>query len=155
MDYIIVQEAPTELKSNEMVIKQPNFLEEVVENKGRRGVQKYATVNSLRTVLMSITDKYDNTINPYRLTLHKYEGQKFEDDNGFADIILRVIKDNDLDLVNKAVEFQVSNRSPKVDTIYYVAKDSLDGTSALIKHGFNMKKSSKSKKITKKQEDLV
>ena len=80
MDYIIVQEAPTELKSNEMVIKQPNFLEEVVENKGRRGVQKYATVNSLRTVLMSITDKYDNTINPYRLTLHKYEGQKFEDD---------------------------------------------------------------------------
>jgi hypothetical protein len=139
MNYIRVDEAPEKLKKNEMVIIKPNFMEEVERTKNKRGVDKLTTVNALRDTFMAITDKYAPDINPYRINLSKYRGRAFEDDKGYSDIILNIIAENDLGLIDKAVETLIKTRSGEVDTIYYVSPD-VEGTSALIRAGFNLKK---------------
>lgn len=139
MKYIRVDEAPEKLKKNEMVISKPNFMEEVEKTKGRRGVDKLTTVNALRDTFMAITDKYDNTLNPYRMPLQKYRGRAFKDDKEYSDIILKIIDDNNYDLIDKAVDTLVKARSTDVDTIYYVSPD-LEGTKALTQNGFSLDK---------------
>jgi hypothetical protein len=139
MKYIRVDEAPQKLNKNEMVITKPNFMEEVEKTKGRRGVEKLTTVNALRDTFMAITDKYDNKLNPYKMPLQKYRGRAFQDDKEYSDIILKIIKDNDYDLIDKAVDTLVKQRSTDVDKIYYVSPD-LEGTKALTQNGFSLDK---------------
>jgi hypothetical protein len=150
MQYIRVDKAPEKLKANETVIHKPNFLEEIKASKGRRGVDNVATVRSLRDALMAITDKYDNTINPYHLKYHRYDNLMYEGDEGFAAIILRIIADNDLPLIDKAIEFELLKRKPDVDTVYYVSDD-LNGSTAFIKHGFHLKTDKKGKSASKSE----
>ncbi len=153
MKYIRVDEAPEKLKANEMVIVKPNFVEEIASVSKKRGVKGIASIRSIRDALMVITGKYDNTINPYHIILQRYENLLYKGDEGFAEIILRVIKDNDLPLLDKAVEFKILNRDPKVDTVFYVSDD-LEGSKAFIALGFHMGESPKTKKKVKK-EDVV
>ncbi len=153
MHYIRVDKAPEKLKDNEMVVEKPDFMEEVKATRKRRGVNKIVTITSLRDTLMVITDKYDNTINPYHLVLIRYNNLVYDGDIGFSKIIQRVIKDLDLSLVEKAIEFKLLKRNPKVDTIFYVSDD-IDGSEAFVKLGFHMKEGKKIK-TTVKKEDVV
>jgi len=137
MKYIRVDEAPEKLKDNEMVIVKPDFIEEIASVSQKRGVKGIATIRSIRDALMVITDKYDNTINPYHVILQRYDNLLYKGNEGFAEIIQRVIKDNNLPLIDKAVEFKLLNRKPTVDTIYYVSDD-IEGSGAFIRLGFIM-----------------
>ena len=146
MEYIRVDEAPEKLKDNEMVITKPDFIEEIKASKGKRGVNSVATIRNIRDTLMSITGKYDETINPYHLKLQKYDNLMYEGDLGYCEIIMRVIRDNGLPLVDKAVEFQLKNRKPNINKIYYVSPD-LEGSAAFISYGFSLKGGSKLSKV--------
>lgn len=152
MDYIQVDKAPENLKDNEMVIEKPTFIEQIAASKLRRGVSKLTTVNALRDALMLITDKYDNTVNPYRLSLNKYEGLTYETNDDLSKIILKILDDAGIDLVTKAIDFHLKNRDLKVNTVYFVSDD-LAGSTAFIANGFNLKNTPK--KTTKKEESLV
>jgi len=149
MEYIRVDEAPETLKDNEMVVTKPEFLEEIAATRARRGIKSVVTIRNLRDTLMLITDKYDNTINPYRLNLQNYNNLVYDGDKEYSKIVLKVIKDNDLTLLDKAVEKQLLTRKPVVDTVYYVSDD-LDGSTAFISLGFNMKVGKKASKKTVK-----
>lgn len=154
MYYIRVDKAPEELKANEMVLYKPNFAKEVAVNKGKRGVQKTATIRNLRDTLMTITDKFDKTINPYHIKLQKYDNLMYDTDEDYGKIILRIIKDNNLNLLDKAVEFALLKRPAVVDTVYYVSPD-LEGSSAFIGLGFSMKNNKKVLKSTSKKKGVV
>lgn len=154
MEYIRVNEAPEKLKDNEMVIHKPDFQEEIEINRRKRGVDKVATIRNIRDTLMTITDKYDNTINPYHLKLQKYDNLVYDGDEGYGQIILKVISDNGLPLIDKAVEKALLDRKPSVDTVYYVSPD-LEGSAAFISFGFNLKSGKKPTKGTSKKEDVV
>ena len=142
MKYIRVDEAPEKLKDNEMVLVKPDFLEEVTSISQKRGSKGIATARSIRDAFMTITNKYDQSINPYRLTFTKYDNLVYDGNPGFAKIIQRIIKEMDLPLLDKAVEFQLLKRKPKIDTVYYVSED-LEGSGAFIKLGFHMGDSKK------------
>lgn len=154
MHYIIVSREPEKLNSNEMVIHKPNFLEEVKSTRGRRGVNKVTSISSIRDILSLLAEKYDQTLNPYHLILQKYDNLPYSTDEDFSNIILRIIKDNNLKLIDKAVEQKIKTRKSNIDTIYYVS-DSVDGTSALISLGFHMRDSKGSKKITSNKDHVV
>lgn len=155
MKYFLVDEAPEQPEKNEMVIYKPTFIEQIAQSKLRRGVKNLTTVNALRDALMLITDKYDNTINPYRLTLNEYEGLPFENDEDLSGIILQIINDNNLPLVSKAIEHYIKNRPTTVDTIYFVSDDDSEVASVFIANGFSRGEDKKTKKITKQEESLV
>lgn len=153
LEYFVVQEAPENLKTNEMVIVKPNFMEEVVATRPRRGIIPAATIRSIRDILMVITDKYDNTINPYHLKLQNYDNMLYTGDKGFSDLICKIIKDLDLPLVEKAVELKLKARKGIIDTVYYVSDD-LDGAGAFLKLGFQMG-DAKNKKKTINKDNVV
>lgn len=154
--YLRVGEKPEKLKDGECVITKPDFSEEIEANRARRGTSGLTSVRNLRDVFMTITDKYDHSVNPYQLKLSKYEGIEYKSDAGFRDVLFKVIKDFDLDLLEKAVEHQIRNRPRGADYIYYVSPD-MEGTGAFIRNGINMdtdgnKNHGGKKKPTKKQE---
>jgi hypothetical protein len=154
MHYILVSEAPDTLKSNEIVIKKPTFLEEVIATKQKRGVDKIATIRSIRDMIASLAGKYDNTVNPFRVNLTKYDNTPYSSDEEFADIVMRVITENNLSFVEKSIEQQIKSRKQNVDTVYYVSDD-LNGTSVLIRFGFNMKDSKNNKNSSSSKDTVV
>jgi len=147
MEYIRVDKAPEKLKETEMVVSKPDFMEEIKATRGKRGVKNIVTIRNMRDTLMAITDKFDNTFNPYHVKLTKYDNLMYDGDEGYSKIVLDVIRDNGLNLIEKAIEKQLLSRSPKIKTVYYVSPD-LEGSAAFISLGFNLgegKKSSKKK----------
>jgi len=154
MHYILVSEEPESLKSNEMIIKKPTFIEEVAATRQKRGVAKVASIRSIRDMIATLAAKYDDTLNPFRVNLTKYDNTPYSSDEEFADLIMRVVIENNLLFVEKAIEHQIKNRKPNVDTVYYVSND-LNGTSVLIRFGFNMKDGKNSKKITSNKDIVV
>lgn len=143
-NYKLVKKAPEKLGSNEFVIEKPNFMEEIESTRGKRGVTNLTTASYLRDVFMAITDKYDNTINPYRLVLSKYTGLSYESDKDISNIVLKIIDDHKLPLIEKAVEHKIKNRPLGTELIYYVSDDS-NGISAFIKMGINAAQNEKKK----------
>ena len=141
-----VKETPVKLEKNEMVILKPNFQEEIDATRGRKGISKLTTSSYLSTLFMAITDKYAPDINPYTLKLSKYVGLKAENDDDIRDIVLKIIDDRNLPLVEKIIEFQIKNRTPKIDTIYYVSND-LTGLSTFTRFGFNEQQVEKKVKV--------
>ena len=151
MEYILVDKAPEKLKDNEMVLFKPTFIEQIAKSKLRRGVTKLTTANALRDALMLITDIYDNTVNPYKINLSAYEGLAYETDADLSTIILKILDDQGVDLVTKAIDVQLKSRDLKVDTVYFVS-DNLNGSTAFLANGFTQQKS---KKVAKNEESLV
>lgn len=141
-----VDEVPKNLKDNECVIIKPDFQEMIDKTRKRRGVSGLTTAAALRDIFMLITDVYAPEINPYHLKLSKYEGRAYETDDQLREIIFKIIRDFDLNLLEKALEFQIKNRPPKTDFIYYVSPD-LDGLSAFIKMGVNQAQNNKKVKV--------
>lgn len=144
VNYKLVKKTPEKLGSNEFVIERPNFLEEIDSTRGRRGTTNLTTASYLRDVFMAITDKYDNTINPYKLILSKYVGLSYENDKDISDIVLKIIDDHRLPLVEKAVEYKIKSRPLGTELIYYISDDT-NGVSAFIKMGINALQQEKKK----------
>lgn len=142
-----VDKAPEKLKDNECVIVKPDFQEMISSTRKRRGVSGLTKASSLRDIFMAITDKYDKELNPYHLKLSKYEGRAYKTDEDLRAIVFKIINDFDLNLLEKAVEYEIKNRPSKTDTIYYVSSD-LEGTSAFIKLGINQQQNKKKVKVT-------
>jgi len=151
MQYQLVDKAPEKLKDNELVLFKPNFIEQIAKSKLRRGTKKLTTANALRDALMIITDIYDNTVNPYRINLSAYEGLAYETDEDLSVIILKILNDQGIDLVTKALDVQLKARDLKVDTVFYVSDD-LTGATAFLANGFTLKGG---KKIIKNEETMV
>ena len=152
--YTVVGEAPKKLGLTDYVIEKPTFMEEISKFRNKRGVNRLTTASSLRDIFMAITDKYNNTINPYHLKMSKYDGIKFAKDEDLIPVIYRVIADNNLNLIEAAIEHKLKTRPHTVETIYYVTSD-LDGIGAFAKNGINALKFDKKSKDAKNPETLV
>lgn len=142
-----VDKAPDQLKDNECVIFKPDFEEFIEATRKRRGTSGLTTASNLRDIFMLITDKYDHDVNPYQLKLSKYEGIAYENEDGLRKVIFRVIKDFDLGLVEKALDYEIKNRKPNTDLIYYVSDD-LTGNGAFVRNGINQQTNAKKVKVT-------
>lgn len=139
MQYQLVDKAPKELKKNELVLFKPDFIEQIAKSKLRRGTKKLTTANALRDALMLITDIYDNTVNPYRINLSAYEGIAYETDQDLSVIIMKILDDQGVDLVTKALDKQLRERNSDITSIFYVSDD-LTGAATFIANGFTLKK---------------
>lgn len=152
--YTVVGQVPKSIGVTDFLIEKPTFLEEITKSKAKRGVNKLTTAGSLRDIFMLITDKYDNTINPYHLKLSKYEGIKFEKDEDLIPLVYRIISDNKLNLIERAIDAKIKSRPLATEVIYYVTDD-LDGIEAFVKNGISALKLEKKGKETKNPETLV
>lgn len=118
--FVVVKQAPTTLEKGEIVIGQPDFMEQILANQKKAPKHKQTAINHLREVLNSIGQVYDPEMNVFKIRLLNYEGLAFKDNNDLSVIISRVLKNEYPRVFDKYIEHQLKNRPMNTKLIYYV-----------------------------------
>lgn len=125
--FIVVKEAPKTLEKGEIVIGQPDFMEQIVANTKKAPKRKQTAVNHLREVLGAIGLKYDPTFNVFKVRLVDYTGLPFNDNNDLSAIITKILKKEYAVMFDKVLEHTLKNRPMNTKLIYYVGDFTTSG----------------------------
>jgi hypothetical protein len=123
--FVVVNEAPTTLDKGELVVAQPDFIEQIVANQKKAPRNHLTALNHLREILQSISTKYDPELNAMRIRLVNYVGVPYSDNNGLSTLVVQLLKNEYPSIFEKALEHQLKNRPLNTKLVYYVG-DSKD-----------------------------
>lgn len=118
--FVVVQKAPSKLEKGELVIAQPNFLEQIESNYRKAPKHKQTAINHMREVLNAIAEKYDHSLNSLKIPLFKYEGLAYQDNEDLNAIFTKILKTEHPSIFDKILEYKISNRPFNTKLIYYV-----------------------------------
>lgn len=119
--FVVVKEAPTkELEKGEIVIGQPNFIEQIEANQKKAPKHGLTGINHLREVLNSIGQKYDPEMNVMRIKLLNYEGHAFKTNADISVLVNTILKNEYPKLFDKYLEYELKNRPMNTKLVYYV-----------------------------------
>jgi len=133
--FVNVRVAPETLRKNEIVIRAPDFLEQIRENAHKAAKKNLTGINHLRDILNSVRQKYDPDLNIFKIPLSQYEGLSFNNEDGLSKIIVRLIKKECPNVFEKVLEYNIKNRPNGTKLIYYVGNWS--DTGAFTRHGID------------------
>lgn len=118
--FVVVKEAPPELRKDEYVIEQPNFMAEVDETRGRRPHNGLMGSSYLRTLTGLIGEKYDNTLTSWNIRPHLYEARPFKTDEDVSAIIVDLLKTQHPSVFEGYINTKIKSRPLGTKVIYYV-----------------------------------
>jgi hypothetical protein len=118
--FLVVNEAPATLEKGEIVIQEPNFLDQIVANNKKAPRSKQTAVNHLREILQTVSSKYDPELNAMRVKLVNYTGLPFADDQELSKIVTRILKTEHPSTFEKVLDFDIAHRPPNTKLIYFV-----------------------------------
>ena len=133
--FVVVKEAPASLEKGEMVISQPDFLDEIRANAKKAPRVKQTGINHLREVLNAVGVKYDPDMNVFKIRLVNYEGLPYKDEADFSAIIQRILKTEYPVIFDKVLEYQLKNRPMNTKLVYYVGD--INSTGPFYKFGLD------------------
>src|ERR1035437_10323750 len=90
--FVVVNQAPETLEKGEIVIGQPDFMDQIVANQKKAPKHKQTAINHLREVLSSIAEKYDHDMNVLKIRLLNYEGLTFNSNSDLSAIVVRILR---------------------------------------------------------------
>ncbi len=120
--YVRVNEAPAELRRDEMVISLPDFKDEIKRAHRAKGQQPFFSINYLRSIFIEIGASFDPDFNAYTdFNASKYKGVAIGDDasSGIFDMVVKERPE----LIEKALVKDITARASSVKLIYFVAPD--------------------------------
>jgi hypothetical protein len=118
--FVVVKQAPATLEKGEIVINQPDFMEQILANQKKAPKHKQTAINHLREVLSSIAEKYDQDMNVFKIRLLNYEGLPFDSHTDMSAIISRILRNEYPTVFNKYLAHELKNRPLNTKLIYYV-----------------------------------
>jgi hypothetical protein len=118
--FIVVKEAPKTLEKGEIVIGQPDFMDEILANVKKAPKHKLTGISHLREVLTSIGQKYDQDMNVFKIRLINYEGLPFKDNDELSVIVNRILKNEYPVVFDKYLDYKLKQRPMNTKLIYYV-----------------------------------
>lgn len=118
--FVVVNKAPEKLEKGEIVIGQPNFLEQIRANAKKAPKHNQTGLNHLREVLNSVGQKYDPEMNVYKIKMINYEGLPFKNEDDLSAIVSRIFKNEYPAIFDKYVEHELKNRPMNTKLIHYV-----------------------------------
>jgi hypothetical protein len=122
--FIVVKEAPKDLKKGEYLIDTPSFVEQIALHKAKRPRNGLTGSHYIRMVMDSIAQVYDpENMTAYSVKAHNYEGIKFNSDEEFNEIIVRALKADCPAVFPKYLEVKVRNRPAGTEKVIYVDSD--------------------------------
>lgn len=134
--FVIVKKAPSTLGKGEVVIKSPDFLEEVEANIHKAAKKDRTGINHMRDILNSIQHKYETDLSIFKVPLSQYEGLAFTSSEELSKIIVNMLKKERPTIFEKALEYNIKNRPYGSKLIYYVGD--LNETGPFFKQGLDM-----------------
>ena len=118
--FVVVNQAPATLEKGEIVIGQPDFMEQILANQKKAPKHKQTAINHLREVLSSIAEKYDQEMNVFKVRLLNYQGLAFNTHEDLSAIVVKILKAEYPRVFDKYLEFQLKSRPTNTKLIYYV-----------------------------------
>jgi len=125
--FVVVNQAPATLEKGEIVIGQPDFMDQIVANQKKAPKHKQTAINHLREVLNSIGQAYDPDMNVFKIRLINYEGLPFKDNTELSLIVNRILRTEYPAIFDKYLEYQLKNRPMNTKLVYYVGNFNTTG----------------------------
>lgn len=122
--FVVVKEAPKELKKGEYLIDKPSFLEQIALHRAKKPRNGLTGSHYIRMVTDSISQAYDpENMTAYSIKAHNYEGRPFSTDEEFNEIIVEALRADYPAVFPKYLEVKVRNRPAKTERVIYVDSD--------------------------------
>lgn len=118
--FVVVTEAPTELRKGEYVIERPTFMAEVEATRGRRPHNGLMGSSYLRTVVGLIGEKYDPTLTSWNIRPHLYEARPFATDGDVSAMVVDLLKSQHPTVFDGYLNTKIKQRPVGTKVIYYV-----------------------------------
>ena len=128
----VVDKAPKELKDNELVIEQPDFVEEINTSKNQpRPIngKHYTTLNHLRSIGGTIGELYDNDpntgFNPYSsIPFSHYVGIEFENAADLSTkVVVPMFEKHYPQIFFRYLDQKIKTRPKGTELIYFVGDE--------------------------------
>lgn len=134
--FVVVSTAPESLRKGEVVIKSPDFLEQIRANAHKAAKKNLTGLNHLRDILNAIQQKYETDLNIFKVPLSQFEGLAFTTENDLSNIVIRMLKMHRPEIFEKVLEYNIKNRPHGTKVVYYVGD--LHDTTPFFRHGIDM-----------------
>lgn len=122
--FVVVKEAPKELKKGEYLIDKPSFVEQIALHSAKKPRNGLTGSHYIRMVTDSIAQAYDpENMTAYSVKAHLYEGRKFETDEDMNTIIVEALTNDYPAVFAKYLENKIRNRPAKTELVIYVNSD--------------------------------
>jgi hypothetical protein len=118
--FVAVKKEPAELLNGTFVIKFPDFLEQIQQNKAREPRGNLTAATHLRYVVGSIGEKFDPELSAYTVRPHLYEGRAYSSDKELSKIVVEMLQEQYPKIFEKFLDMQIKNRPANTKLIYYV-----------------------------------
>jgi hypothetical protein len=142
--FVVVKQVPEKLKKDELVIVEPNFVEEIkiAKNKPASKGRMLTTLNHLKSICGIIGELYDNYgpdnlegFNPITsVPYSRYVGIEYTDLENLSEKVIKpLFRRHHPRIFEKYIEQKVRGRSPRTKLIYFVG--SQEHASTFLKNG--------------------
>lgn len=131
--FVLAKEAPTDLRSGEIVIEMPKFLEEI-QAASASNRRKYTSASHMRSIANLIAINYDPNFDVLRqVKAHDYEGIEFNSPEELSQVVLRMLRDSHPVIFERYIETKIKNRPFGTKVIHFVGP--LESTAVFTRNG--------------------
>src|ERR1700693_2137705 len=118
--FVTVKVAPTDLKNGEIVIRRPDFLDEIAANSAKAPKRGVTGANHLRQIVDTIGIKYDpENTNSWSIRPHLYQGVPYTTNEDLSKIVVAMLETEHPAIFKKYVEYQINHLPPATELIYF------------------------------------
>lgn len=136
--FIVVKEAPAELKKGEYLIDTPSFLPQIALNKTKIPRNGLTGSHYIRNIAESIAQAYDpENMTAFSVKAHLYEGRKFSSEKEMNDIVLEMLRNDYPAVFAKYLDIKIRTRPSKTELIIYVDSNIKDQYEIFYKNGLS------------------
>ena len=136
--FVVVKEAPKELKTGEFLIDKPSFLSQIALHQSKKPKNGLTGLHYLRMIIDSISQAYDpENMTAYSVKAFKYEGRKFTTDQDIDDIIVDALTQDYPSVFSKYLDVKIKTRPSGTSLIYYVDSNLKGANEIFYKNGLS------------------
>lgn len=144
--FVVVKEAPKDLKKGEFLIDTPSFLPQIALHKAKKPRNGLTGSHYIRMVMDSIAQAYDpENMTAYSVKAHKYEGLPFATDEDFNKIIVEALRQDCPSVFPKYLDVKVRSRPAGTERVIYVDSDIAGQLEIFYRNGLSEETSQKTK----------
>ncbi len=139
--FVVVKEAPKELKKGEYLIDKPSFVEQIALHSAKKPRNGLTGSHYIRMVTDSIGQAYDpENMTAYVVKAHLYEGRPFTSDEDMNNIMVEALRADYPAVFPKYLETKIRNRPAKTERVIYVDSGIAGQYEIFYRNGFSEEK---------------
>jgi hypothetical protein len=133
--YVMVNEAPVDLRRDEYVVKMPDFMQEIEENAKKAPRSNNVGINHLRTVVGTIGMKYDPTLTAWNIQPFNYEARPYANWQEFSAMVLELLKEQHPSAIHGYIDAMIKARPHGTKLVYFVGP--FEWTTMFVRNGID------------------